>query len=137
MPVATIGLFALAFVVIALAFVIQQVVGDGNGGAISPADAVATRDAINRTATAQAALGTPTPTPPAQTPQATPTPGTPPPGTPTPAPNGRPTYTVAEGDTCYSIARDHEVTLAALLQANNLTEDDCTRLAVGRELRIP
>ncbi|GIW13524.1 MAG: hypothetical protein KatS3mg062_0963 [Tepidiforma sp.] len=148
LPVATIGLFALAIVIVAIAFVIQQVVDDGGGGTISPADAVATRDALNRTQTAQAAAGTPTPptqqpgTQPAGT--GTPRTGTPAAGTRTPgaatatpgAGGGR-TYTVSEGDTCFSIAQDNGVTLQELLQANNLTEDDCTRLAVGQELQIP
>lgn len=146
LPVATIGLFALAFVIVLLAVVIQQVVGDGGGSTISPADAVATRNALNQTQTAQAASGTPTP--PTQQPgtqQAGAT-GTAPAGTrtpgattrtPTPGGNGRTTYSVREGDNCFSIAQDHGVTLQQLLTANNLTEDDCTRLAVGQELIIP
>ncbi|QFG04349.1 LysM peptidoglycan-binding domain-containing protein [Tepidiforma bonchosmolovskayae] len=147
MPVATVGLFALAIVVVVIAFVIQQVVGDGGGGTISPADAVATRDALNRTQTAQAASGTPTP--PTQQPGTQPpgTPGTPRTGTPavtrtpgagtaTPGAGGR-TYTVAQGDTCFSIAQANGVALADLLRVNNLTEDDCTRLAVGQQLKLP
>lgn len=146
LPVATIGLFALAIVIVVLAVVIQQMVGDGDGGTISPADAVATRDALNRTQTAQAASGTPTPLtqqPGTQSAGAT---GTAPAGTrtpgattrtPTPGGNGQTTYTVREGDSCFSIAQDHGVTLQQLLTANNLTEDDCTRLAVGQELVIP
>lgn len=148
MPVATIGLFALAVVVIVLAFVIQQLVGDSGGGDQSPADAVATKNALNQTATAQAG-GTGT----AQTPT-TQTPGNSTPGTPstaatgtrpattrTPSPgatNGTGTrYTVKEGDSCFAIAADHGVTLQELLDANKLTEDDCTRLNVGDELIIP
>jgi LysM repeat protein len=146
LPVATIGLFALAIVVVALAFIIQRVVDDGGGGTISPADAVATRDALNRTQTAQAASGTPTPptqqpgTQPPGTPRTgTPANGTRTPGagTPTPGGTGGRTYTVAEGDTCFSIAQANGVSLQQLLQANNLTEDDCTRLAVGQQLRLP
>lgn len=148
MPVATIGLFALAVVVIVLAFAIQQLVGDSGGGDQSPADAVATKNALNQTATAQAG-GTGT----AQTPT-TQTPGNSTPGTPgtaatgtrpattgTPSPgatNGAGTrYTVKEGDSCFAIAADHGVTLQELLDANKLTEDDCTRLKVGDELIIP
>ncbi|WP_322797313.1 LysM peptidoglycan-binding domain-containing protein [Tepidiforma sp.] len=145
LPVATIGLFALALVVLVMAFAIQQIVDDDGNSTISPADAVATRDALNRTQTAQAASGTPTP--PTQQAGTTGTPGagstgtpattrTPAAGTPTPGGNGR-TYTVAEGDTCFSIAQANGVTLEELLQANNLTEDDCTRLAVGQTLRLP
>ncbi len=149
MPVATIGLFALAVVVIVLAFAIQQMVGDGGGDSQAPADAVATRDALNRTRTAQAGGGDTTPTTPTtpttQTPD-TRTPGTPANGTRTPA-NGTPspgatsgsgtTYTVQEGDSCFAIAEANDITLQELLDANDLTEDDCTRLNVGDELTIP
>lgn len=148
MPVATIGLFALAVVVIVLAFAIQQLVGDSGGGDQSPADAVATKNALNQTATAQAA-GTGT----GQTPT-TRTPGTGTPGTPgtaatgtRPATTGTPSpgatngavkrYTVKDGDSCFAIAIANGVTLQELLQANKLTEDDCTRLKVGQELIIP
>lgn len=144
MPVATIGLFALAVVVIVLAFAIQQMVGDSGGDGQTPADAVATRDALNRTRTAQAGGGDTTPTTPTtpttQTPDTrTPGNGTPPNRTPSPgATSGTGTkYTVQEGDSCFAIAVANDITLQELLDANNLTEDDCTRLNVGDELIIP
>lgn len=143
MPVATIGLFALAAIVIVLALVIQQMVGDSGGGDQAPADAVATRDALNRTRTAQAGGDTTptTQTPGNQTP-GTPTAGTPTPGSGTAAPSpttstGGTTYTVESGDTCFSIAQDNGITLQELLDANDLTEDDCSSLNVGDELTIP
>lgn len=146
MPVATIGLFALALVVVALAFGIQRLVGDGDDSTISPADAVATRDTLNKTRTAQAGGGGQTQqptTPQTQQPGQTTTPG--PTGTGTAnrtatttgtAGSGR-TYKVKSGDSCFSIAQDNGVTLEALLRANNLTEADCTRLAVDQELKLP
>jgi LysM repeat protein len=146
MPVATIGLFALAVVVIGLAFAIQQLVGDSGGDSQAPADAVATRDALNRTRTAQAGGGATTPTTSTtQTPgnQTTGTPAnrTTTPTTRTPSPgatNGTGTkYTVKDGDSCFAIAIAHDITLQELLDANDLTEDDCTRLNVGDELIIP
>lgn len=143
MPVATIGLFALALVVVALAFAIQRIVGDDDGGEISPADVVATTAALNRTQTATAGGGNPT-QPPAttQTQQPGQTPGqtatvsrTPGAGTAT-AGAGANTYTVEAGDTCGGIASDNGITLAALLAANNMTEDDCGSLDVGQVLQL-
>ena len=60
MPAATIGLFALAVVVLVIAVFIQQNVGgDGNNGKISPADQVATNAALKTRQAAQilASLG--------------------------------------------------------------------------------
>lgn len=148
LPVATIGLFALAIVIVALAFAIQRLVGDGDDNTLSPADSVATRDATNKTRTAQAAGGNQT-----QQPGTTQTqqPG----GSQTPAgsqtatgtrtttatasgtANGSKTYVVKSGDTCGAIAEANGVTLAALLAANNLTEQGCTQLAVGQTLKLP
>lgn len=146
MPVATIGLFALALVVVLLAFGIQRLVGGGDDNTVSPADAVATRDALNKTRTAQAG-GNGQTQPPAtqqtQQPGTTQTPGATQTGTANrtttatgTAGAGR-TYKVKSGDSCFSIALDHNVTLQALLDANKLTEADCTRLAVDQELKIP
>jgi LysM repeat protein len=147
MPVATIGLFALALVVIGLAFAIQQLVGDGGDEQISPADSVATKDALNKTKTSTAGGNQ---TQPAQT-QTTQQPGssqtpngsqtatgsrTTTPGTGTPGAGGK-TYTVKSGDFCGTIAQDQGVTLQALLDANKMTEDDCTRLSIGQTLKIP
>jgi len=148
MPVATIGLFALAVVVVILAFVIQRVVGDGDDGTLQPADAVATRDALNKTRTAQAGGGDNTPAPTSATQQPgsqTVTPGTGTPGTPrtgtattsrTTTPGGT-TYTIEEGDFCGTIAADFDITLEELLEANDMTEDDCLTLVIGEELIIP
>lgn len=144
MPVATVGLFALAVVVVGLAFAIQQLVGGGDDDELSPADSVATAAALNRTRTAQAGGQTQQPqTQTTQPPNGTRTPGTGTapagtrtPGTGTPQQGGN-RYTVKQGDICGTIASDHNITLAQLLQANNMTEDDCLKLAVGQVLVIP
>lgn len=147
MPVATIGLFALALVVVGLAFAIQNIVSDGDDDALSPADSVATSAALNATRTAQAGgNGEQTQQPGQTTTQApnqtrTPGTGTAPAGTRTPG-NGTPnaggdTYVVKEGDFCGAIASDNGITLEELLEANDMTEDDCTSLEVGQELTIP
>ena len=141
MPVATIGLFALALIVVALAFAIQRVVGDGDDDDISPADVVATTAALNRTQTATAGGGNPTQPPattqtqqPGTTPGQTRTPGA---GSPTATGGGGDTYTVVAGDTCGAIASDNGVTLADLLEENDMTEADCNSLNVGDVLQIP
>lgn len=134
MPVATVGLFVGAVVVIALAFLVQQALSDDDDGGPSPADAVATNAALKtKTPASQpTAAGTQTPQPGTPTRPA----GTTTPGTPT-TPGAAKTYTVKSGDFCGSIAEAQGVTLAALLAANNLTEDDCTKLQVGQVLKIP
>lgn len=142
MPVATIGLFALALVVIGLAFAIQQIVGDGGNDQLSPGDQLATRDAQQRTLTAQAGGGnggTETQTPgtgETQTPGTgeTPTDAT---ATPTTGSGGGSTYTVEAGDFCGSIAEANGITLQQLLDANDMTEDDCLNLQPGQVLVIP
>ena len=147
MPVATIGLFALAIVVVGLAFLIQNLVGGGDDDETSPADTVATAAALNKTRTAQAGGGDQT-QPPNQTTTQTAgsrTPGTPggtttgtrPAGTQTPRPGGGETYTVQAGDFCGSIADEFDVTLQELLDENDMTEADCANLQVGQELKIP
>lgn len=152
MPVATIGLFALAVIVIALAFAINNLVG-GNGDDSTPssADVVATRAAQKATETARAGGGQP-PTQPAQTQQpgnltpgaatATLAPGqtrttTAVAGSATPGGAAAKTYTVKSGDTCGAIASANNVTLQQLLTANNKSEDDCTKLQVGDVLKLP
>lgn len=144
MPVATIGLFALALIVVALAFAIQRIVDDDDGGGIQPADVVATTAALNKTQTATAGGENPTQAPattqtqqPVQTPGQTPnaTTRTPAAGTATTAAGGA-TYTVKAGDTCGGIASDNGVTLAALLAANQMSEADCSSLDVGQVLRL-
>ena len=146
MPVATIGLFALAIVVVALAFAIQQLVSDDDNGSISPADTVATAAALNRTRTAQAGGGEQT-QPPATTqtqqPPGSRTPGTTQsvtgsrtPTTGTPGAGGR-TYTVEPGDTCGSIADEFDVTTQALIAANPSINSECTNLQAGQDIKIP
>ena len=151
MPVATIGLFALAVIVIALAFAINNLVG-GNGDDSTPssADVVATRAAQKATETARAGGGQPT-TQPAPTQQpgnltpgaatATLAPGqtraaTAVAGSATPGGTAK-TYSVKSGDTCGAIAAANNVTLQQLLTANNKSEDDCTKLQVGDVLKLP
>lgn len=142
MPIATIGLFALALIVVALAFAIQRIVGDGDGSDLQPADVVATTAALNKTQTAAAGGGNQTQPPattqtqqpgqtPGQTPNASRTPGA---GTATTVAGA--SYTVKAGDTCGGIASDNGITLAALLAANNITENDCSGLNVGQVLRL-
>jgi LysM repeat protein len=142
MPAATIGLFALAIVLIAIAFLINQAVDDdGSGGAISEADAFRTV-AANQTAQAaadqtpgndQTQQGNQTPNG-TQSPSATQSPGA---TQTTTAGAGGDEYTVQAGDTCSGIAEANDVTLADLLEANDLTEEDCLNLQEGDTLTIP
>jgi LysM repeat protein len=141
MPAATIGLFALAIVLIAIAFLINQAVDDDDGNAATnESDAFATQNAAAQQ-TAQAQTQTPAgnETPGGTgTPNGNQTPGTQTPGTTrtgTPGAGGE--YTVVAGDTCSGIAEDNGVTLAELLEANDMTEDDCLTLDVGDKLTIP
>jgi LysM repeat protein len=46
-------------------------------------------------------------------------------------------YILREGDTPEKIARKHHVRLSALMEANNLTEEDAKRLRIGQKLVIP
>ena len=46
-------------------------------------------------------------------------------------------YKVKRGDTPGKIAYRHKVSVAALMQANNLTEEDARKLSIGRKLVIP
>lgn len=152
MPVATIGLFALAVIVIALAFAINSIVGGGNDdNKPSPADVTGTQAALKATQTAKAGGGQQTQPPQTQTNQTpatsqtpgqtrtpgtgTPTTGTPGAGTTTPG-AGAATYTVKAGDLCGTIASDNGITLQQLLTANKMTEDDCTRLQIGQVLKL-
>lgn len=149
MPAATIGLFAMAIVVIAIAFLIQRAVSDNGGSKLSVSDQFATAQA--QKATAQAAGGGQQTQPPAtqtalaQTPQpgqsATPGTGTPAtrtgtPGTTTPGAGSTKTYTVKAGDTCGAIAADNNITLQQLMTLNNITDPDCP-INVGDVLKLP
>jgi LysM repeat protein len=51
--------------------------------------------------------------------------------------SGCPTYTIKQGDIAGSIATNFGVSLADLMQANQLTEADLTRLQIGQVLIIP
>ena len=141
MPAATIGLFALALVLIAIAFLINQAVDDDGGGNISEADAFRTVQA-NQTAQAaanetpggnQTQAGNQTP-PATQSPGGNGTPGA---TTTTTAGAGDDEYEVQSGDSCSTIAEENDVTLEELLEANDLTEEDCVNLQVGDTLVIP
>ncbi len=73
-----------------------------------------------------------TPEPPSATPE-------PPSATPEPAPEPPPpqTYTVEPGDTLRGIAQQFDVSVEALLEANNLTPGAADALRPGQELIIP
>ena len=145
MPVATIGLFALALVVIGLAFAVNKLVDNGGNDTLSPADTVRTQTA-QKTQAAQGQTTQPAGQPTGatnQTPGANQTPGnnqTPAnktPGATTTSTGGGKTYVVQAGDTCGAIAAANNVTLAALEQANGLTDDTCPNIQVGQTLKIP
>lgn len=140
MPAATIGLFTMAIVVVAIAYLVSQMVGGDDNNGLSPADTVATQAAL-RTQTPQSggtsetpqAGQTTTPEPTAAT-TTTPEPAT---ATPTTAPSGGGTHTVEAGEYCGTIAEQYDITVDELLEANDMTIDDCTSLQVGQELIIP
>ena len=140
MPAATIALFALAIVVVIVAFFINRQLGDDNGG-ISPADSLATQSAL-RTETAARSTPTPAqptpaqPTEPSAQPTTTAVP-TQPSAEATTASGGGNVHLVVSGDTCGAIAGANGVTLQAFLDANNMTEDDCLSIQPGQELIIP
>jgi LysM repeat protein len=130
--VATIGLFVLAVVVIALAFWIQSIVGDDDDDGGTPASEQ-TQTAQTQTANAggdgtQEPDGSPT-----DEPTGTETAGE----DSTPTPSGENTYTVQAGDTCFSIAEANGVTLEEFLVANNLDDESCTQLEIGQVVIIP
>jgi LysM repeat protein len=80
--------------------------------------------------------------PPASTPAPEPTsePGAtpePPTATPAPPPAAGRTYTVQAGDTLRGIAEQFNVSVADLLEANNLTPEQADSLRPGQELKIP
>ncbi|MFP4437788.1 MAG: LysM peptidoglycan-binding domain-containing protein [Chloroflexaceae bacterium] len=90
------------------------------------------------------ATAAPTATATAEPPSATPEPPSatlePPGATPEPEPPAEPeprTYTVEPGDTLRSIAAQFDVSVEALLEANDLTPEEADALRVGQELVIP
>jgi len=148
MPAATVGLFVLAAVVIALAFWVQSLVGDDNNKKqLSPLDVQQTQQAL-RTATpggqttAQpprtGTVGTPGAN---STASASTTPGTPANRTPgatttgTPGATGK-TYKVQPGDTCGKIAGDNNMTFEQLRQLNPEINADCTNLNVDQVIKL-
>ena len=142
MPVATVGLFALAIVVIVLAFAIQHFAGGGGGSNLTAADKFATTQAVNGTANA----GKQTQPAGTTTAAANTTPGatnaankTPAAGssTTTAVAGGSKSYVVKAGDICSTIASDNGITLQQLEDANGLTDDSCTKLQVGQTLKLP
>ncbi|HZQ35307.1 MAG TPA: LysM peptidoglycan-binding domain-containing protein [Dehalococcoidia bacterium] len=46
-------------------------------------------------------------------------------------------YTVRSGDTACSIARAHDISVAELAQANNMTKDQVAKLSINQLLKIP
>jgi LysM repeat protein len=83
-------------------------------------------------ATALPPTAEPTAVPPTAAPTAAPT-AVP----PTAAPSGPRTYTVQPGDTLRSIAAQFNVSVQAIIDANNLTPAQADSLRVGQELVIP
>lgn len=144
MPVATIGLFAMAVVVIGIALLISRAVGDDDGGPGAYDPGVLATTAAQKTAQAGKTTTTQTTQPSeTKTPGTPATPGTPgTPGTATATSTGSPgasgkTYAVVSGDTCGGIAAAHDITLKQLLDLNGMTEDDCTKLQIGQKLKLP
>ncbi|HMS60203.1 MAG TPA: LysM peptidoglycan-binding domain-containing protein [Tepidiformaceae bacterium] len=138
MPVATAGLFALAIVVVALAFFLQSALDDDGGGSLTPAQVNATNQAAKPTTAApQQTTAGGTTVPGTGTPGAGTTPGastTPRTGTPT---SGAKEYEVVSGDTCGAIGEKTGIDYRQILAKNGLTEDSCTRLQVGQKLLLP
>jgi LysM repeat protein len=86
------------------------------------------------TATSEPPTATPEPT---VAPTATPVPPTETPVPPTAAPAGPRTYRVQPGDTLRSIAEQFNVSVQALLDANDLTPEEADSLRIDQELVIP
>ena len=143
MPVATIGLFALALVVIGIAFAINSLVSGSGNSTLSPADQFATNQALTTKAGGgQPGSQTTTPAASQTAPAGTTTPGTQPAGSATAAGSttavagGAGTYTVAAGDTCGAIASANGLTLAQLEQLNGLTDATCQQIKPGDVLKL-
>jgi LysM repeat protein len=144
MPAATIGLFALAIAIVALAFLIQRTLSDGDDGGPSQAQINETQVAIWTQTAAAGGGGDRTPEPTSETPGTGETPSasetagageTPTPGDDaTPGGSGT-TYTVQSGDFCGTIAEEFGITVEELIAANDL-DADCT-IFPDQELIIP
>lgn len=132
MPVATIGLFALAVVVLAIAFGITQLTNGNNNNTTLPLSGntatTTTTVAAGGTATVPAeGTATGSVTAPAGT------------ATTTTGSGGGSTYTVQDGDTCYGIAVANGISLDALEAANGGSGPDgkCQNLNIDDVLTIP
>lgn len=140
MPVATIALFGLAVLVIAVAVLVTQLADGGDGDDLTQAEIFQTTQAQRTQAPAETTTATGATTPgtgPTQA-GASPTTGTPAARTATIQPNGGgTTHIVESGEFCSTIANLYDITLEELLEANDMTEDDCTSLQVDDELVIP
>lgn len=132
MPVATIGLFALAIVVVAIAFGITQLTGNGNKSDLSLGDDTPTT--TTETSTVSAGGSATVPAGGTATGSVTPPAGT---STTTTGNGGGSTYTVQDGDTCYGIAVANGVTLDALEAANGGPGGACANLNPDDVLTIP
>lgn len=132
MPVATIGLFALAVVVVAIAFGITQLTSDGGSNKNNLnglTDSTATATLPPQTSTAPAA-GSATAPAGSVTPAGSATAST-------TATGGGGTYTVVSGDNCSAIAAANGVTLDQLYAANGGPDGKCANLNIGDVLTIP
>ena len=136
MPAATIGLFALAIVVVIVAYFINQQLGKDDG-----APSAAAAFAESQTQTALAGGGnTPTTAPDADTPTSqvvvpTATTAAIEEPTATSTTSAGNTYEVQSGDTLGVIAENFGVTVDAIVSANNLA--DANSIFVGQILTIP
>jgi LysM repeat protein len=152
MPAATVGLFVLAAVVIALAFWVQSLVGGDDGKKqVSPVDIQQTQQALRATtpggqSTVQPPRTVTVGTPGANsTASASTTPGTATSRTPgatttgtvstTPGATGK-TYKVQPGDTCGKIAGDNNITFEQLRKLNPEINVDCTNLNVDQVIKL-
>lgn len=136
MPALTIGILVLAAIVLGLAIWINDLGGDDDGGLV-PSDILQTQTALE-TLQAGTPGATTEPTGSAETSTAEPgTTTTPTIPTATATSDQGQAYTVVAGDTCTAIAEKNSISLEDLFIANDLNNESCALLAIGRELVIP